>query len=113
MRHRLTAGRRAPGLRTAKTTLAAVLAFVVAERLGTSPDPVLAPLTALLVVQLTLHQTVAHGWERVASVTSGVLVAVAVAAAVAAGLVAWRRTGALPPPQDLWAAATDPVTPAR
>jgi hypothetical protein len=37
----------------------------------------------------------------------------AVAAAVAAGLVAWRRTGALAPPQDLWADATDPVTPAR
>ena len=38
-------GRR-PGLRTAKTTLAAVLSFVVAQRLGTSPQPVLAPLTA-------------------------------------------------------------------
>ena len=42
-----------PGLRTAKTTIAAVLSFVVAQRLGTSPQPVFAPLTALLVVQLT------------------------------------------------------------
>ena len=87
LRERLLAGRRAPGLRTAKTTLAAVVAFAVAERLETSPDPVLAPLTALLVVQLTLYQTVAHGWERIASVTSGVLVALGVANVV--GLTWW------------------------
>ncbi|HZG97928.1 MAG TPA: DLW-39 family protein [Nocardioidaceae bacterium] len=37
----------------------------------------------------------------------------AVAAAVAAGVVAWRRSGVVSPPPDLWAAATDPVTPAR
>jgi uncharacterized membrane protein YgaE (UPF0421/DUF939 family) len=56
---------RVPGLRTAKTVLAAVLAFVVATWLDTSPQPVLAPLTALLVVQLTMYETVAHGLERV------------------------------------------------
>jgi len=80
-------GRRLPGVRTAKTTLAAVLSYVVAQRLGTSPDGILAPLTALLVVQLTLYETVAHGWERVASVTSGVLLAVGVASLV--GLTWW------------------------
>jgi hypothetical protein len=37
---------------------------------------VLAPLTALLVVQLTMYETVAHGRERIVSVVAGVLVAV-------------------------------------
>jgi uncharacterized membrane protein YgaE (UPF0421/DUF939 family) len=78
---------RTPGLRTAKTTLAAVLSFVVAQQLGTSPQPVLAPLTALLVVQLTMYETVASGLQRVASVVAGVLVALGVATYV--GLTWW------------------------
>ena len=41
---------RTPGLRTAKTTLAAVAAFAIADWLDTSDQPILAPLTALLVV---------------------------------------------------------------
>lgn len=82
----LRRGRR-PGLRTAKTTLAAVLSFVVAERLGTSAAPILASLTALLVVQLTMYQTLAQGIQRVVSVAAGVLLAVAVAAFV--GLTWW------------------------
>jgi hypothetical protein len=79
-------GRR-PGLRTAKTTLAAVLSFILAQHLGTSPAPVLAPLTALLVVQLTMYETVASGLQRVASVVAGVLIAVGVASYV--GLTWW------------------------
>jgi uncharacterized membrane protein YgaE (UPF0421/DUF939 family) len=75
------------GLRTAKTTLAAVLSYVVAERLRTSPQPVLAPLTALLVVQLTMYETVEHGLERILSVVAGVLVALVVAGFV--GLTWW------------------------
>ena len=82
----LRRGRR-PGLRTAKTTLAAVLSYVVALRLGTSPQPVLAPLTALLVVQLTMYETVASGLQRVASVVAGVLIAVGVSTWV--GLTWW------------------------
>lgn len=78
---------RKPGLRTAKTTLAAVLSFVVAQQLGTSPQPVLAPLTALLVVQLTMYETVANGLQRVGSVLAGVIVAVGVASYV--GLTWW------------------------
>jgi len=78
---------RKPGLRTAKTTLAAVLSFVLAQWLGTSPQPVLAPLTALLVVQLTMYETVASGFDRVASVVAGVLIAVGVATYV--GLTWW------------------------
>jgi uncharacterized membrane protein YccC len=78
---------RLPGLRTAKMTLAAVLAFWVADKLGTSPQPVLAPLTALLVAQLTTYQTVTSGLERVASVLAGVLLAVGAASLV--GLTWW------------------------
>ncbi len=78
---------RTPGLRTAKATLAAVASYVIAARLGTSAQPVLAPLTALLVVQVTLYETVAHGLQRIGSVLAGVLVAVAVARFV--GLTWW------------------------
>ena len=78
---------RTPGLRTAKTTLAAVLSFVVADLLHTSATPVLAPLTALLVVQLTMYETVRQGWERILSVLAGVLVAIGLASVV--GLNWW------------------------
>lgn len=84
---RLVRRGRVPGLRTAKTTLAAVLAFLLADALGTSAAPVLAPLTALLVVSLTMYQTLTSGLGRVVSVLVGVLVAVAVAEL--AGLTWW------------------------
>lgn len=79
--------RRVPGLRTAKTTIAAMLSFLVADTIGTSGEPVLAPLTALLVIQVTMYDTVRQSVQRVASVLSGVLVAVGVAALV--GLTWW------------------------
>lgn len=63
------------------------MSFVVAERLHTSAAPVLAPLTALLVVQLTLYETLAHGIGRVVSVVLGVLVSIGIAASV--GLTWW------------------------
>lgn len=65
------------GVRTVKTTVAAVVAYVVALPLSDNPRPVLAPLTALLVVQLTLYDTLRTGLRRVVSVVAGVLVAVA------------------------------------
>lgn len=83
----LTRRGRATGLRMAKTTLAAMLSFAVAGWLGTSDAPVLAPLTALLVIQVTMYDTVRESLQRVASVVAGVLVAVAVAAV--AGLTWW------------------------
>jgi hypothetical protein len=67
------------GVRTAKTTGAAVLAWLVALPLTDDPRPVLAPLTALLVVQLTLYDTLRSGLRRVSSVVVGVLVAVVLA----------------------------------
>ena len=67
--------------------LATVLSFALAEALETSSSPVLAPLTALLVVQLTMYETVAHGRERIVSVVAGVLVAVLFASVT--GLTWW------------------------
>jgi len=60
-----------------KATLAAVSAYAVALPLSDNPRPVLAPLTALLVVQLTLYDTLRTGLRRVVGVVAGVLVAVA------------------------------------
>src|SRR5215212_10040434 len=83
---------RVPGLRTAKATLAAVLAYVAADALNTSEAPILAPLTALLVVQLTVYETVAQGVQRIFSVLTGVLVALAIAAVVG---LSWWSLGAV------------------
>jgi hypothetical protein len=70
------------GVRTFKSTVAAVTAYVVALPLSDNPRPVLAPLTALLVVQLTLYDTVRRGLLRVTSVVLGVLVAAALSTVV-------------------------------
>lgn len=60
----------------ARLAVTAVLAFQFASWLpATSPRPLLAPLTALLVVQVTLYQTIRHVWQRVVSVVVGVMVA--------------------------------------
>jgi hypothetical protein len=64
-----------------------MLSFALAEVLLTSPQPVLAPLTALLVVQLTMYETLASGLQRVVSVVAGVLIAVGFATWV--GLTWW------------------------
>jgi hypothetical protein len=61
---------------TATATFAYLLALVIPA--GTS-RPVLAPLTALLVLQASLFQTIRSAIRKVLSVTLGVLVAVAVA----------------------------------
>jgi hypothetical protein len=67
---------RVRGVRTVKTTVAAVAAYVAAVPLSDNPRPVLAPLTALLVVQVTLYDSLRTGLRRVVSVVAGVLVAV-------------------------------------
>ncbi len=67
----------------ARLTLTAVFAYLLALQLpGGSSRSVLAPLTALLVVQATLYHTIGSAFRRVAAVTAGVLAAVAVAAYV-------------------------------
>jgi Aromatic acid exporter family member 1 len=61
---------------TATATFAYLLALAIPA--GTS-RPVLAPLTALLVLQASLYQTIRSAIRKVLSVTVGVLVAVGVA----------------------------------
>jgi uncharacterized membrane protein YgaE (UPF0421/DUF939 family) len=66
-----------------RMTLTAVVAYLVALQLpGGSVRSVLAPLTALLVVQATLFHTIRSAVQRVIGVTTGVLAAVAVSAYV-------------------------------
>jgi hypothetical protein len=77
--HRIGSAR--PGLDsiarlTATATFAYLLALIIPA--GTA-RPVLAPLTALLVLQASLYQTIHSAMRKVLSVTVGVLVAVGVA----------------------------------
>jgi uncharacterized membrane protein YgaE (UPF0421/DUF939 family) len=61
----------------------AVFAYLIALAVPSSASrPVLAPLTALLVAQVTLYQTVFSAVRRVAAVVTGVLVAVGLSAVV-------------------------------
>ncbi|HYB49321.1 MAG TPA: FUSC family protein, partial [Streptosporangiaceae bacterium] len=67
----------------ARMTLTAVAAYLLALQLpGASSRSVIAPLTALLVVQATLFHTIRSAIQRVIGVTAGVLAAVAVSAYV-------------------------------
>lgn len=67
---------------TLRLTVAAVAAFVLAEVFFPGTQPLLAPLTALLVVQLTPVSLLASGADRVISVVAGVSVAALFSAAV-------------------------------
>ena len=67
---------------TATATFAYLLATLIP---GTTDRPVLAPLTALLVLQASLYQTLRSGLKKVLSVTVGVLVAVGLAELVEIG----------------------------
>ena len=74
--------------RALRMTGATVAAFVAAELVGLhNPPPLIAALTALLVVQATLTSTLVNGVQRVASVVCGVALAVLFAGAV--GLTWW------------------------
>ena len=71
----------------ARLTVTAVFAYSLAWILPGTARSVLAPLTAVLVVQATAYQTVRSAFQRVVSVVAGVLVALAFSAAV--GLTWW------------------------
>ena len=79
--------------RAARLTGATVAAFVAAELVGLrDPPPLIAALTALLVVQATLASTLVNGLQRVLSVVAGVALAVVLVSIV--GLT-WWSLGAL------------------
>lgn len=71
-----------PAAYIARLTVTAAFAYLVALQLPVSPQPVLAPLTALLIAQATMYQTIRSALQRVVSVVAGVLVAVAFSALV-------------------------------
>ncbi|MET9386777.1 FUSC family protein [Streptomyces sp. NPDC002928] len=70
-----------------RSAAAASVAYVIALHLSPEPRPLTAPLTALLVVQVTLYSTLTTGIRRVNSVVAGVLVAIAFSLLV--GLTWW------------------------
>ncbi|GAA0580086.1 FUSC family protein [Actinomadura livida] len=70
--------------RIARLTITATLSFVLALAIlpPGGPKPLLSPLTALLVVQFSVYQTIRASILRVGAVTSGVLVAVMAASTI-------------------------------
>ncbi|MFI1973202.1 hypothetical protein BLA24_05170 [Streptomyces cinnamoneus] len=80
-------GREPAFVQAVRSTLASVIAYVVALWLSNEPAPLTAPLTALLVVQVTLYSTLTTGIRRVNSVVAGVLIAIGFSALV--GLTWW------------------------
>ncbi|MDQ0840716.1 aromatic acid exporter family protein [Streptomyces sp. V1I6] len=75
-------------VQTVRSTAAATISYVVALHVLDSPvAPLTAPLTALLVVQVTLYSTLTTGVRRVNSVVVGVLIAIGFSALV--GLTWW------------------------
>jgi uncharacterized membrane protein YgaE (UPF0421/DUF939 family) len=63
-----------------RITIAAVASYVVATLFFPGTQPLLAPLTAMLVVQVTPVSLLASGLDRVVAVVTGVSLAVAFAA---------------------------------
>ncbi|MCW2567667.1 MAG: rane protein-like protein [Mycobacterium sp.] len=66
--------------RAVRLTGASVAAYLVAEWLLPTYRPLLAPLTALLIVQITFFSTITDSFRRVLSVVAGVVLAVLFAA---------------------------------
>jgi uncharacterized membrane protein YccC len=75
----LRKGGRAALLWSLRITIAAVASYVVATLFFPGTQPLLAPLTAMLVVQVTPVSLLASGLDRVVAVVAGVSVAVAFA----------------------------------
>ncbi len=73
---RLRKDGRAAVLWSLRITVAAVASYVVATLIFPGTKPLLAPLTAMLVVQVTPVSLLASGLDRVLSVTAGVALAV-------------------------------------
>ena len=77
---RLRADRRASLAWALRITAAAVASYVVAVLLFPGTQPLLAPLTAMLVVQVTPVSLLASGLDRVVAVVTGVTLAIGFAA---------------------------------
>ena len=73
---------RAAVLWSLRVTVAATASYVVASLIFPGSQPLLAPLTAMLVVQVTPLSLLASGLDRVIAVVAGVVLAVGFAAVV-------------------------------
>src|SRR3954451_18837596 len=76
--------------RAVRLTVPAVLAYVVAHLAFPHGQPLTGPLTALLVVQVSLFATLTTGLKRVLAVVCGVVLAVLVSSVVA---LSWWSLG--------------------
>ncbi len=83
---------RAAVLWSLRITVAAVASYVVATLFFPGTQPLLAPLTAMLVVQVTPVSLLASGLDRVLAVVAGVLLAVGFSAVAP---LAWWSLGLL------------------
>src|SRR6478736_6793114 len=79
---RLRSGWRGAVLWSLRVTIAATASYVVASLLFPGTQPLLAPLTAMLVVQVTPVSLLVSGLDRVVAVVAGIVMAVAFAAVV-------------------------------
>lgn len=79
-------------VQTVRSAGAATIAYLAALWLSGNERPLLAPLTAILVVQVTLYATLTAGLRRVVSVIGGVLTAALFAALVG---FSWWSLGTL------------------
>ncbi|MDX6359660.1 MAG: hypothetical protein QOH37_2714 [Nocardioidaceae bacterium] len=73
---------RAAVLWSSRITIAATASYVVAILIFPGTQPLLAPLTAMLVVQVTPLSLLASGLDRIIAVVAGVLLAIGFAAVV-------------------------------
>lgn len=85
---KLARAKRDPVLaQTLRATAAATISYVIALHATDQQAPLTAPLTALLVVQVTLFSTITKGARRVSAVVLGVLIAIGFSAVM--GLSWW------------------------
>ena len=77
---------------SARITVAATASYIVGTLIFPGTQPLLAPLTAMLVVQVTPISLLASGVDRVIAVVAGVLLAIGFAAVVP---LAWWSLGLL------------------
>ncbi|WP_151084093.1 FUSC family protein [Nocardioides cynanchi] len=89
---RLRRDGRASLLWSLRITVAATASYLVASLVFPSSQPLLAPLTAMLVVQVTPISLLASGLDRVIAVVAGVALAIGFAAVVA---LEWWSLGLL------------------
>lgn len=70
------------GERVIKSALAAGLAWLIAEFIHEDPAPVLAPITAIFTIQLTLAQSLTGSAQRLLGVAAGVSMAIALSSVI-------------------------------